>query len=97
MTKTILNLPVSYRTEGHVFSADLNDNDVTQMIYLPTEIDMFRNDLFNHLVKILGTLLGLLVIVLTTLFVYFIYMKYLQKTTHEGEINDYQMEQIYNL
>lgn len=97
MTKTKLNLPVSYRTEGRVFSADLNDNDVTQMIYLPTEIDMIRNDLFNHLVKILGSLLGLLVIVLTILFIYFIYLKYFQKTTNEGEINAYQMEQIISL
>lgn len=97
LTKTNSNLPVSYTTEGHAFSADFNDNDVTKMIYLPTEIDMFRNDLFNHLVKILGSLLGLLVIILTTLFIYFIYLKYFQKTTNEGEINDYQMEQIFNL
>lgn len=83
-------LTVSNRTEVHVFSADINDNDVTQMTYLPREIDLFKNDLFNHLVKILGSFLGLLFIVLTILFIYYIYLKYFQKTTNEGEINEHQ-------
>lgn len=60
------------------------------MTYLPREIDLFKNDLFNHLVKILGSFLGLLFIVLTILFIYYIYLKYFQKTTNEGEINEHQ-------
>lgn len=80
-------LTVSNRTEVHVVSADINDNDVIQMTYLPREIDLFKNGLFNHLVKILGSFWGLLFIGLTILFIYYIYLKYFQKTTNEGEMN----------
>lgn len=65
------------------------------MTHLPTEIDLFKNDLFDHVVKILGSFLGLLLIVLTILFMYYIYLKCFQKTTNEGEINEHQMGANY--
>lgn len=76
LIKINLNLFVLYMIEGYVFFVDFNDNDVIKMIYLLIEIDMFRNDLFNYLVKIFGSLLGLFVIILIILFIYFIYLKY---------------------
>lgn len=74
-----------------------NTTTNNEMTYLPTEIDLFKNDLFTHIVKIIGSFLGLLVIVLTILFIYYIYLKCFQKTTNEGEINEDQGEQIINL
>lgn len=76
LIKINLSLFVLYMIEGYVFFVDFNDNDVIKMIYLLIEIDMFRNDLFNYLVKIFGSLLGLFVIILIILFIYFIYLKY---------------------
>lgn len=87
---TTSNLTVSYRTEGHAFSADLKDNDVAKMTHLPTEMILSKNNLFNHLVKILGSFLGLCVIVLIILVINYIYLKCFWKTRNEGEINEYQ-------
>lgn len=55
-------------------TAPNNDNDVTKMRCLPTEIDLTKNDLFKDVVKMIGSFLGLLVIVLTILFIYYIYI-----------------------
>lgn len=60
------------------------------MTYLPTEMLLSKNDWFNHLVKILGSFLGLCVIVLTILVIYYIYLKCFWKTRNEGEINEHQ-------
>lgn len=84
---TTSNLTVSYRTEGHAFSAD---NDVFQITHSPTEMILSKNDLFNHLVKILGSFLGLCVIVLIILVINYIYLKCFWKTRNEGEINEHQ-------
>lgn len=94
MTVTASNLIVSYRTEGHAFTAVLNDNDVTQVAHLPTEIDLMKKDLFNYAVKISGSFLGLCIIVLIILVINYIYLKCFWKTTNEGEIIEHQMEQI---
>lgn len=88
-TKTTSNLAVSYRTEGHAFSADLDDNDVAQMTKLPREMILSKNDFFNHLVKILGSFLGLCIIVLIILVIYYIYLKCFWKTRNESEINEH--------
>lgn len=77
-------------------TAPNNDNDVTKMRCLPTEIDLTKNDLFKHVVKIIGSFLGLLVIVLTTLFIYYIYLRCVDKTTNERGINEHQVEQTIN-
>lgn len=77
-------------------TASYNDNDVTKMKCLSTEIDLNENDMFKHLVKLVGSFLGLLVIVLTILFIYYIYLKYVDKTTNEGGINEHQVEQTIN-
>lgn len=66
------------------------------MRYLPTEIDLNKNDLFKHVVKITESFLELLVIVLTILFIYYIYLKCVDKTTYEGGINKHQVEQTAN-
>ncbi|XP_052695956.1 uncharacterized protein LOC128174436 [Crassostrea angulata] len=70
-------------------TASNNDNDVTKMRYLPTEIDVTKNDLFKHVVKIIGSFLGLLVIVLIILFIYYLYLKCVDKTTNESGINEH--------
>lgn len=93
-TKTTSNLTVSLWTEGHAFSADLKDN-VGQMTHSPKE--MVKNDWFNHLVKILGGILGLCIIVLIILFINYIYLKCFWKTRNEGEINEHHREQIIDL
>lgn len=77
-------------------TASKNDNDVIKMRYLPTEIDLNKNDLFKHVVKITESFLELLVIVLTILFIYYIYLKCVDKTTYEGGINEHQVEQTAN-
>lgn len=66
------------------------------MKYLPTEIDLTKNDLFEHVVKIFGGFLGLLVIVLTILFIYYLYLKFVDKTTNKSGINEHQVEQTFN-
>lgn len=62
-TMTTSNLIVSYRTEGNAFSADLKYNDVFQMTNLPTEMILSKNDLFNHLVKISGSFLVIILVI----------------------------------
>lgn len=66
------------------------------MRYLPTEIDLTKNDLFKHVVKIIGSFLGLLVIVLIILFIYYLYLKFVDKTTNDNGINEHQEEQTFN-
>lgn len=83
-TKTS-NLTVSFWTKGNAFSSDLKDNDVPQIIYSPREKVLSKNDLFNHLVKILGSFLELCIIVLIILVINYIYLKCFWKTRHEGE------------
>lgn len=87
-TKTS-NLTVSFWTEGHALSSDLKDNAVPQITDSPREIVLSKNDLFNHLVKILGSFLGLCIIVLIILVINYIYLKCFWKTRHEGEIIEY--------
>lgn len=85
-TKTTSNFTVSFWTEGHALSSDLKDNDFPQITDSPREIVLSKNDLFNHLVKILGSFLGLCIIVLIILVINYIYLKCFWKTRHEGEI-----------
>lgn len=56
---------------------------------------LLKNDLFNHLVKILGSFLGLCVILLTISVINYIYLKCFWKTTKEGEINEHQRRANY--
>lgn len=77
-------------------TASNNDNDVTKMRCLPTEIDLTKNDLFKHVVKIVGSFLGLLIIVLTILFIYYIYLRCVDKTTNDSGIYEHQVEQTIN-
>lgn len=94
-TKTS-NLAVSYWTEGHAFSSDLKD-DVVQMTHVPREIVLSKNDLFNHLVKFLGSFLGLCILVLIILVINYIYLKCFWKTRNDDEINAHHRDQIIDL
>lgn len=96
MTITTSNLTVSYKTEGDAFSTDFNDNDVPQMTYLPTEMLLLKNDLFNYLVNILGNFLGLCVIALIILAINYIYHKCFWKKPNEVEINEHQRGANYS-
>lgn len=90
MTVTTSNFTASHRTEGHAFSADVKNDDVTQMTYLPTEFDLLKNDFLVHVVQIIVSLIGLFVIVFTIFVITYIYIKCFRKTTNEGEINEHQ-------
>lgn len=65
------------------------------MTYLPTEIDLFKNDFFIHVVQIIVSFIGVFVIVFTIYVIAFIYIKCFRKTTNEGEINENQNEAQY--
>lgn len=93
-TKTTSNLTVSYWTKGHAFSSDLKD-DVGVMTHIPRE--MVKNDWFNHLVKFLGSFLGLCILVLIILVINYIYLKFFWKTRNDDEINEHHREQIIDL
>lgn len=93
-TKSTSNLTVSYWTKDHVFSSDLKD-DVGQMTHLPRKV--VKNDWFNHLVKFLGSFLGLCILVLIILVINYIYLKFFWKTRNEGEINEHHRDQIIDL
>lgn len=92
-TKTTSNLTISYWTEGHAFSSDFKD-DVAQTTHLPTERVWSKNDWFNHLVKFLGSFLGLCIIVLLILIINYIYLKCFWKRRNDDEINERHREQI---
>lgn len=94
-TKSTSNLTVSYWTEGHAFSSDLKD-DVAQMTHVPREMVLSKNDFFNHLVNILGSFLGLCILVLIILVINYIYLKCFWKTRND-EINEHHREQIIDL
>lgn len=95
-TKSTFNLTVTYWTEGHTFSSDLKD-DVAQTTQLPGEMVWSKNDLFNHLVKFLGSFLGLCILVLIILVINYIYLKFFWKTRNDDEINEHHREQIIDL
>lgn len=94
-TKSNSNLTVTYWTEGHAFSSDLKDN-VAQMTHVPREMVLSKNDFFNHLVNILGSFLGLCILILIILVINYIYLKCFWKTRND-EINEHHMEQIIDL
>lgn len=94
MIVTTSNFTVSNGTEGHTSSADVN-NDVTQVTYLSTEIDLFKNDFFVQVVQIIVSLIGVFVIVFTMFVITYIYIKCFRKTTREGEISENQNEAEY--
>lgn len=94
-TKTS-NLTVSYWTEGHAFSSDLKD-DVVQMTHVPREMVLSKNDLFNHLVKFLGSFLGLCILVLIILVINYIYLKCFWKTRNDDGINAHHRDLIIDL
>lgn len=95
-TKSTSNLTVSYWTEAPAFSSDLKD-DVAQTTHLPSEMVWSKNDLFNHLVKFLGSFLGLCILVLIILVINYIYLKFFWKTRNDDEINEHHREQIIDL
>lgn len=95
-TKSTSNLTVSYWTEALAFSSDLKD-DVAQTTHLPSKMVWFKNDLFNHLVKFLGSFLGLCILVLIILVINYIYLKFFWKTRNDDEINEHHREQIIDL
>lgn len=65
------------------------------MTYLPTEIDLFKNDLLIHVVQVIGSFIGLFVIVFTIFVITYIYLKCFRKTTNEGKIDEHQREANY--
>lgn len=65
------------------------------MNYSPTEIDLFKNDLLIHIVQIIGSFIGLFVIVFTIFVITYIYLKCFRKTTKESKINEHQSEANY--
>lgn len=90
MTVTTSNLPASDTTKGHAFSTDVMNNDVTQMTYLPTDNDLFKNDFFIHVMQIIVSFIGVFVIVFTIFVIAYIYTKCFRKTTTQGETNENQ-------
>lgn len=65
------------------------------MTYLPTEIDLFKNDFFVRVAQIIVSFIGLFVIVFTIFVTAYIYLKCFRKTTNEGEINKHQKKARY--
>lgn len=57
------------------------------MTYIPTEIDLFKNDFLVRIFQIIVSFIGLFVIVFTIFVITYIYMKCFRKTTNEVEIN----------
>lgn len=86
MRVTTSNLTVSYRTNGHAFSADVSNNEVTKITYLPTDTDLFKNDFFVQVVQIILSFIGIFVVVFTIFVFAYIYLKCFRKKTNEGEI-----------
>lgn len=62
------------------------------MIYLLSEMVWFKNDLFNYLVKFLGSFLGLCIFVLIILVINYIYLKFFWKIRNDDDINEYYRE-----
>lgn len=95
MTVTTSNLTAPFWTEGHDFSADVNNDDVTQVTYLPTVIDLLKNDFFVQIVQIIVSLIGVFVIAFIIFVIAYIYIKCFRKSTIEGKINENQNEAQY--
>lgn len=65
------------------------------MKYLPTELDLFKNDFCVRVVQIIVSFIGLFVIVFTIFVIAYIYLKCFRKTINEGEINKHQKKAQY--
>lgn len=96
LTVTTSNSTVSYRTKNRTFSADVNNNKFTKMAYLPTELDLFKNDFFVRIVQVVVSFIGLFVTVFTIFVIAFIYLKCFRKTTNDGKANKHQKKAQYN-
>lgn len=90
-----LTVTVSYRTKGYSVSADISDNEATQMTHLSTEIDLFKKDFLVHVVQIVLSFIGIFVIVFTIFVIAYIYLKCFRKKANESEFDKHQTEAQY--
>lgn len=98
LTVKALFLNVSNTTGGHDFdfSTGLNKYDLTQKKYLPTEIDLFKNDFFVQVVQVVVSLIGVFVIVFTIFVITYIYFKCFPKTSNEDEMKEKHLKAQYS-
>lgn len=97
--RTAFSLTVTANTtEGHDFdfSTGLNKQDVTQIKYSPTEIDLFKNEFLVHVVQVIVSLIGVFVIVFTIFVIAYIYFKCFRKTSNEGLMKEKNLKAQYN-
>lgn len=90
---------VSNTTESHEFgfSTGHNKHYVTQTKYLPTEINLFKNDFLVYIVQVIVSLIGVFVIVFTIFVIAYIYFKCFRKTTsNEVEMKEKNVKAQYN-
>lgn len=85
---TVTTTQLFYGNESHIFSADVGNNVVTRMPYVPTETDLFKNDFVVRIFQIIVSFIGVFVIFFSLFVISYIYMKCFRKTTNEVEINE---------
>lgn len=85
---TVTTTQLFYGNESHIFSADVGNNVVTRMPYVPTETDLFKNDFVVRIFQIIVSFIGVFVIFFSIFVISYIYMKCFRKTTNEVEINE---------
>lgn len=92
VTSRVLNVTNSYHTVDQDISLDVNKHEDTSLIYLPTDIDLFKNSFVVNLVQVIVSLVGVFVFFFAACVVTYIYVKCFRQTTDGKRLNINQYE-----
>lgn len=92
VTPLTLNVTNSYHTVDQDISLDVNKHEDSTLIYLPTDIDLFKNSFVINLVQVIVSLVGVFVFFFAACVVTYIYVKCFRQTTDGKRLNINQYE-----
>lgn len=92
VTSLVLNVTNSYHNVDQDISLDVNKHEDSTLIYLPTDIDLFKNSFVINLVQVIVSLVGVFVFFFAACVVTYIYVKCFRQTTDGKRLNINQYE-----
>lgn len=89
------NVTSLYQTFDQDFSLDVDKHEESTLIYLPTDIDLFKNSFVIDLVQAVVSLVGVFVFFFAACVVTYIYFKCFRLTTDGKKLKSNQCESEY--
>lgn len=96
VTITASNVTSLYLTVDQDFSVEGVKHEDSTLIYLPTDIDLFKNSFVINLVQAVVSLVGVFVFFFAACVVTYIYFKCFRHTTDGKRLKSNQCESEYN-